>query len=88
MTVCVVTPFANKLLIAVISATPLLRAPAVTPLTVSVIVQVAPPAISTLVAVKGWVALTAVKTGEPQFKLVGAAGFAICNPACNVSVND
>lgn len=88
LTVCAVTPLTSRLLIDVMSAAALVRAPAVMPRTVSVIEQVAPAAISMLLAVNGCVALAAVNTGEPQFELDGAAGLVICSPACKVSVND
>ena len=85
-TVWRVTPLVSKALMAVISAVVLVRAPAVTPRMVSVMVQLAPAATSMLVAVKGCVALTAVNAGVPQPALAGTAGLAICRPACKVSV--
>ena len=81
-----VTPLLSKALMAVMSAAVLLRAPAVTPRTVSVMVQVVLAATSMLLAVNGWLALTAANTGVPQFKLVGTGGLAIWMPACRVSV--
>ena len=73
---------------AVMSAVVLVRAPAVMPRTVRVMVQVLAAAMSMPVALNGWVALTAVKTGAPQPLLMGAVGLAIWRPACKVSVND
>ena len=75
--------------IAVIWAAPLIFAPTVAPVTVSVIVQVCPAFTSIAEAVKGCVPLTAVYAGVPHCPLVvGTGGLAIVSPAGSVSVKE